>query len=87
MSANKHDQYAARTQAVTHYTAQLLNRYGVEHSPIDTTSARDLIQVVHSLKSDGGRLFRDMMTYNPYVPELLESLHLLSEEIYQEYTK
>lgn len=85
ISAEEHDKEAARTQAVTHYISQILNKYGIDYSSINTKSASDLTAVAHSLKQDAGRLFRDMMKYNPYVREEILKIHEVTTMVEKEF--
>jgi prephenate dehydrogenase len=74
MSADEHDQMAARSQGVTHFIGRLLQVYGFESTPIDTLGAKKLGEIMDQVCNDTWELYMDLQHYNPYTKEQIKHL-------------
>lgn len=84
MSCEKHDYYAAGSQFVTHTMGRVLEKYGVESSPINTKGYETLLDLVENTSSDSFELFYGLFMYNPNALEQLERLDMAFESVKKE---
>lgn len=64
MSCEKHDQDAASSQFITHFTGRILGQLKLKHSPIDTTGFTSLLELVDNTCQDSYDLFYGLYQYN-----------------------
>ncbi len=81
MTPEEHDQYAARTQAITHFIGRSLKASGAAASPIDTLGYQKLLQVMEQTCHDSVDLFHDLIQYNPYAKVALEEFLQVAEDL------
>jgi prephenate dehydrogenase len=74
MSADKHDQLAAKSQAITHIIGRVLDEIDFEPTPIDALGARRLHGIKEQTCNDTWQLFVDLQTYNPYAAQMRVNL-------------
>ncbi len=68
MSAEEHDIEIAKTQAMTHFIAKVLDKMGTK-SNVSTMSSELIQQAVDLVKDDSLQLFLDMQKQNPFAAE------------------
>ncbi|KAJ0007422.1 hypothetical protein Pint_30198 [Pistacia integerrima] len=81
MSCIEHDKYAAGSQFVTHTMGRVLERFGVESSPINTKGYETLLNLVKNTKEDSFDLYYGLFMYNQNSLEQLERLDMAFESI------
>ncbi|KAK3219275.1 hypothetical protein Dsin_013245 [Dipteronia sinensis] len=81
MSCAEHDRYAAGSQFVTHTMGRVLERFGVESSPINTKGYETLLDLVENTKGDSFELYYGLFMYNNNSLEQLERLDMAFEAI------
>ncbi|KAK2651713.1 hypothetical protein Ddye_011569 [Dipteronia dyeriana] len=81
MSCAEHDRYAAGSQFVTHTMGRVLERFGVESSPINTKGYETLLDLVENTKGDSFELYYGLFMYNKNSLEQLERLDMAFEAI------
>lgn len=74
MTAEEHDEKAAHTQFLTHLVGRVLDRCGIERTPIDTMSYKDLLSVKESVCNNSDDLFCGIYAFNPYASVVVEKL-------------
>ena len=74
LSAAKHDQLAANSQALTHLMGRLLEAYEFKPTPIDTATAKKLLEVKELVANDSWELFASLQTYNPYAKKMRDKV-------------
>ncbi|PHQ79721.1 MAG: prephenate dehydrogenase [Coxiella sp. (in: Bacteria)] len=74
LSADEHDQFAARSQGITHLLGRALNDMGICPTPIDTLGFTRLLGIVDQTCNDSRVLFEDLQQYNPYTEAVLDDL-------------
>lgn len=84
MSCTDHDRYAAGTQFVTHTMGRVLEKFGLESSPINTKGYETLINLVENTKGDSFDLYYGLFMYNQNALEQLERLDLAFKSIKME---
>ncbi len=78
LDAESHDQYAAKSQFITHVIGQILKELDVKETPIDTKSYQLLRQVGKIVGGDSMDLFKGLSTYNRYTqPEFKKLLEIV----------
>lgn len=81
MSCFEHDKYAAGSQFVTHTMGRVLERFGVESSPINTKGYETLLDLVDNTKGDSFDLYYGLFMYNKNSLEQLQRLEIAFESI------
>mmetsp|Transcript_37014 Transcript_37014/g.115227 ORF Transcript_37014/g.115227 Transcript_37014/m.115227 type:complete len:501 (+) Transcript_37014:345-1847(+) len=85
MTCELHDECAADSQFVTHFTGRLLSQLGVRSTPINTKGFESLLQLVDNTCKDSYDLFYALFKYNPNSMQQLEafekSIKELSEDL------
>ncbi|GAV85797.1 PDH domain-containing protein, partial [Cephalotus follicularis] len=84
MSCSEHDKYAAGSQFVTHTMGRVLERFGLESSPINTKGYERLLDLVENTRGDSFDLYYGLFMYNRNALEQLERLDLAFEEVKKE---
>ncbi|KDO47415.1 hypothetical protein CISIN_1g044593mg, partial [Citrus sinensis] len=84
MSCFDHDKYAAGSQFVTHTMGRVLERFGVESSPINTKGYETLLDLVDNTKGDSFDLYYGLFMYNKNSLEQLQRLEMAFESIKQQ---
>ncbi|XP_050232823.1 arogenate dehydrogenase 2, chloroplastic [Mercurialis annua] len=84
MSCAEHDRYAAGSQFVTHTMGRVLERFGLESSPINTKGYETLLDLVENTASDSFELYYGLFMYNQNAMEQLERLDMAFEGIKKE---
>lgn len=83
MSADEHDQMAARSQGVAHYVGRLLQEYGFQQTPIDTVGAQKLKEIMDQVCHDTWQLYLDLQHYNPYSKEVIHDIRSAFDTLYK----
>ncbi|XP_022714796.1 arogenate dehydrogenase 2, chloroplastic-like [Durio zibethinus] len=81
MSCMEHDKYAAGSQFVTHTMGRVLEKFGLESSPINTKGYETLLNLVENTKGDSFDLYYGLFMYNQNAMEQLERLDMAFESI------
>lgn len=81
MTPESHDRTIAYSQGITHYVGRVLGDLGLGTTPIDTHGYRLLVKIVQQTCNDSIQLFFDLLTFNPYTREMLNSLDRSLERI------
>ncbi|XP_010532129.1 PREDICTED: arogenate dehydrogenase 2, chloroplastic-like [Tarenaya hassleriana] len=84
MSCEEHDKHAAGSQFVTHTMGRVLEKFGVESSPINTKGYETLLDLVENTASDSFELYYGLFMYNQNALEQLERLDMAFESIKKE---
>ncbi len=74
ITASKHDQLAANSQALTHLIGRLLEAYEFKPTPIDTAMVKKLLEVKELVANDSWELFSSLQTYNPYAKKMRDKV-------------
>ena len=74
ISAEKHDQLAAKSQGLTHLIGRLLETTNFHATPIDSLGTKKLLEVVDQTCHDSLELFYNLHHYNPYTNEIRKNL-------------
>jgi prephenate dehydrogenase len=82
MPARTHDELAASSQGVTHFTGRLLEEFGFDKTPIDTVGAAGLHKIKEQTCNDTWQLFYDLQNYNPFTKAMRLRLGRAHEKIY-----
>ncbi|MBI5220615.1 MAG: prephenate dehydrogenase/arogenate dehydrogenase family protein [Candidatus Liptonbacteria bacterium] len=82
MSAEEHDEHAARSQGVAHFIGRVLEDLRYSPTPIDTLGARKLLEVEELARNDAWELFADLQNMNPYTKAMRVELGGAVERIY-----
>jgi hypothetical protein len=70
MSAEEHDQLAAKSQGLTHFIGRLLEKVNFEPTSIDSLGTKKLLEVKDQTVNDTWELFIGLQTYNPYTKDM-----------------
>ncbi|KAM7253855.1 hypothetical protein ACFE04_031537 [Oxalis oulophora] len=81
MSCAEHDRFAAGSQFVTHTMGRVLERFGLESSPINTKGYETLLDLVENTRGDSFDLYYGLFMYNKNALEQLERLDMAFEEV------
>ncbi|CAL1377529.1 unnamed protein product [Linum trigynum] len=84
MSCAEHDRHAAGSQFVTHAMGRVLEKFGLESSPINTKGYETLLNLVGNTSGDSFELFYGLFLCNPNAMEQLERLDMAFEAIRKE---
>ncbi|CAI0474327.1 unnamed protein product [Linum tenue] len=84
MSCAEHDRYAAGSQFVTHAMGRVLEKFGLESSPINTKGYETLLNLVENTSGDSFELFYGLFLCNQNAMEQLERLDMAFEAIKKE---
>ncbi|KAL3520561.1 hypothetical protein ACH5RR_018710 [Cinchona calisaya] len=84
MSCTEHDKYAAGSQFITHTMGRVLEKLGLESTPINTKGYETLLNLVENTASDSFDLYYGLFMYNKNAMEQLERLDLAFESLKKE---
>lgn len=70
MSAQRHDQLAAKSQGVTHFIGRLLEKFDFKPTEIDSLGSKKLQEVMGQTCNDTWQLFNDLQNFNPYTKSM-----------------
>ncbi|XWS27269.1 hypothetical protein CRYUN_Cryun26dG0100400 [Craigia yunnanensis] len=84
MSCMEHDKYVTRSQFVTHMMGRVLEKFGLESSPINTKGYESSLNLVENTKRDS---FDLLFMYNQNVLEQFKRLDMAFESIKKELFK
>ncbi|KDP37046.1 hypothetical protein JCGZ_06102 [Jatropha curcas] len=84
MTCAEHDRYAAGSQFVTHTMGRVLEKFGLESSPINTKGYETLLNLVENTAGDSFELYYGLFMYNKNAMEQLERLDMAFEAIKKE---
>ena len=84
MSCAEHDRFAAGSQFVTHTMGRVLERFGLQSSPINTKGYETLLNLVHNTAGDSFDLYYGLFMYNKNAMEQLERLDMAFEGLKKE---
>ncbi len=84
MSAEEHDDYAARSQGVTHFVGRLLEKVHFQPTPIDSLGTKKLLEVKDQTCNDTRELFHDLQTYNPSTKAMRIQIGQAFDTLYNE---
>jgi len=74
MTCELHDECAAGSQFVTHFTGRVLARLGLRSTPINTKGFESLLQLVDNTCKDSFDLFLALYKYNPNAASQMQAL-------------
>eukprot|EP00669_Euglena_mutabilis_P012459 TRINITY_DN7092_c0_g1_i1.p3 TRINITY_DN7092_c0_g1~~TRINITY_DN7092_c0_g1_i1.p3 ORF type:complete len:270 (-),score=108.01 TRINITY_DN7092_c0_g1_i1:96-905(-) len=81
MSCERHDEYAAGSQFITHFMGRMLHRLGINSTPINTKGFESLLALVHNTSKDSLDLFVALYQHNPAAHEQLQRLEQALQEV------
>merc|ERR1719350_510759 len=84
MTCELHDEVAAGSQFVTHFTGRVLSRLDLQTTPINTKGFDSLLQLVENTCKDSFDLFFALYKYNPNSAQQLQSLEEAIRDVAQE---
>lgn len=84
LSSQLHDQYAARTQFITHLTSRILSKLMLEETSIDTQGFKILFDLTNKTNDNSLELFKGIYRYNPHSKKLLKHFKICLEDIEKE---
>ncbi|KAK3039967.1 hypothetical protein RJ639_027157 [Escallonia herrerae] len=84
MSCAEHDRHAAGSQFITHTMGRVLQKLGLEETPISTKGYETLLDLVENTASDSFDLYYGLFMYNKNAMEQLERLDLAFEQLRKE---
>lgn len=82
MSAEEHDRIAANSHGTTHFVGRLLEQIDFKKTPIDTSGAKKLQEVMDLTVNDTWELFSNLQTYNPYTKDMRIKLGDAYDKLY-----
>lgn len=74
MTPDQHDDYMARSQALTHLIGRTLGQLDIQPTPVDTLGFERLISIKNQTCNDSEELFQDMLDYNPHTSSIIQAL-------------
>jgi arogenate dehydrogenase (NADP+), plant len=74
MSCEKHDEYAANSQFITHLTGRILWEQNLVPTPIDTKGFQTVLNLVENTSKDSFDLFFGLYYYNSYASSQLRKI-------------
>ncbi|XP_021906453.1 arogenate dehydrogenase 2, chloroplastic-like [Carica papaya] len=81
MSCAEHDKCAAGSQFVTHTMGRVLEKFGLESSPINTKGYETLLNLVENTAGDSFDLYYGLFMYNKNALEQLQKLDMAFESL------
>ncbi|KAK9268753.1 hypothetical protein L1049_000514 [Liquidambar formosana] len=81
MSCAEHDLYAAGSQFITHTVGRVLEKLGLDSTPINTKGYESLLNLVENTAGDSFDLYYGLFMYNKNAMEQLERLDLAFESL------
>jgi hypothetical protein len=74
MSCEKHDEYAANSQFITHLTGRILWQQNLSPTPIDTKGFQTVLTLVENTCKDSFDLFFGLYYYNSFAMNQLQKI-------------
>lgn len=84
MTCAEHDRHAAESQFITHTMGRVLQKLGLERTPINTKGYETLLDLVENTASDSFELYYGLFMYNKNSMEQLERLDMAFESLKKE---
>ncbi|GJS54677.1 arogenate dehydrogenase 2, chloroplastic-like protein [Tanacetum coccineum] len=84
MTCAEHDMHAAESQFITHTVGRILEKFGLDSTPINTKGYESLLDLVENTSSDSFELYYGLFMYNKNAMEQLERLDLAFESLKKE---
>lgn len=84
LTASEHDQFAAKSQAITHFIGRTLKEFGLKPTPTDTVGVRKLQEIVEQTCNDTWELFTNLQNYNPYAHKALLKYEKAFDRVYNQ---
>ena len=81
MSCKQHDNYAARSQFITHLMGRILGKQGLKPTPIDTKGFQSVLRLIESTTADSFDLFYGLYKYNYNSQATIKNLRSAMEEV------
>ncbi|PON68558.1 Prephenate dehydrogenase/arogenate dehydrogenase [Parasponia andersonii] len=81
MTCAEHDRHAAGSQFITHTMGRVLEKLGLESTPINTKGYETLLNLVENTAGDSFELYYGLFMYNVNAMEQLERLDLAFESL------
>eukprot|EP00815_Leptocylindrus_aporus_P006166 CAMPEP_0116050134 /NCGR_PEP_ID=MMETSP0322-20121206/200_1 /TAXON_ID=163516 /ORGANISM="Leptocylindrus danicus var. apora, Strain B651" /LENGTH=431 /DNA_ID=CAMNT_0003532627 /DNA_START=151 /DNA_END=1446 /DNA_ORIENTATION=- len=81
MSCKQHDDYAAKSQFITHLMGRILGKQGLEATPIDTKGFQSVLRLIESTTADSFDLFYGLYKYNNNSVDTIVNLKNAMEEV------
>lgn len=81
MSCAEHDWHAAGSQFITHTIGRILEKFGLESTPINTKGYETLLKLVENTAGDSFDLYYGLFMYNANAMEQLERLDFAFESL------
>ncbi|KAF2579799.1 hypothetical protein F2Q68_00001855 [Brassica cretica] len=81
MSCAEHDWHAAGSQFITHTVGRVLEKLGLESTPVDTKGYETLLKLVENTAGDSFDLYYGLFLYNPNAMEQLERFGFAFESL------
>lgn len=82
LTAQEHDQFAANSQAITHFLGRVLAEFKLKPTPTDTLGAKKLQEIVEQTCHDSWELFTNLQNYNPYTHKALLKFEAALDTVY-----
>lgn len=86
MTPEQHDQQVAMSQGITHFLGRVLQQADVSATEVDTLGFQSLLQLMQQTCNDTWELFCDLQNYNPYSPQMIETLSDAFTSVKQQLT-
>lgn len=81
ITPDEHDQYAARSQGLTHLLGRCLENMEIKPTPIDTLGFERLLGIMNQTCHDSWELFYDLQHFNPYTKPLVSEIETSLEKL------
>ncbi|KAM5548044.1 hypothetical protein ABKV19_002147 [Rosa sericea] len=81
MSCEEHDKHAAGSQFITHTMGRVLEKLGLESTPVNTKGYKTLLNLVENTAGDSFDLYYGLFMYNVNAMEQLKRLDLAFEAL------
>ncbi|CAE7525358.1 TYRAAT2 [Symbiodinium necroappetens] len=81
MTCELHDEVAAGSQFVTHFTGRVLERLALSSGPINTKGFESLLQLVENTSRDSFDLFYALFKFNPNSSQQLSSMEQAVQDL------
>jgi len=81
MSCKQHDDFASRSQFITHLMGRILAKQGLIPTPIDTKGFQSVLKLIESTSADSFDLFYGLYKYNQNSQDTIKDLQNAMEEV------
>lgn len=82
LSADIHDELAAKSQGIAHFIGRMLEHAQISPTQIDTLGAKRLNELKNVVSNDTWQLFDDLQYYNPYSKKTVTRLTDAQKAVY-----